>query len=450
MPLRSPDSQGALSDGLRTDKAVAAILGAFFGLALLKFGNPVVLDRLIEAPANFWEFVFQPWPVRWGYLLLIGAAVAACLGLRGTAWRTRVAPGWVMLLPCLWFGWQLASASTTVDPGLTQATLLHFGACVACFFLGLWVMSRVSDLRPVWALLLAAFGLVLWTGFEQHYGGLEATRAMFYEQPGWQQLPPDYIKKIQSNRIFATLVYPNALAAAILLLVPVCLVAAWRLSWRLTEPSRAVLVGVLGYAAAACLYWSGSKSGWLIALVMLLATTLQRPFDRRLKLSLVGIVLVLGLSGFFFKYAPYFRKGAPSAAARFDYWRAALRTAADRPVLGTGPGTFAVAYRKIKPPGAEMAHLAHNDYLEQASDSGWVGFLTYSSFVLGSMLLLPRRRQITGRPEAFAVWVGLLGWTLQSFVEFLLYIPALAWTAFAFLGWLWGQQARTEPKPPQT
>jgi hypothetical protein len=37
-----------------------------------------------------------------------------------------------------------------------------------------------------------------------------------------------------------------------------------------------------------------------------------------------------------------------------------------------------------------------------------------------------------------AIWLGVLGWSLQSLVEFGLYIPALAWPAFAFLGWLLG------------
>jgi len=39
----------------------------------------------------------------------------------------------------------------------------------------------------------------------------------------------------------------------------------------------------------------------------------------------------------------------------------------------------------------------------------------------------------------FGVWVGVLGWALQGLVEFGLYIPALAWPAFALLGWLLGR-----------
>jgi O-antigen ligase len=409
-----------------------------FGLAFLKFGNPIVLDRLIDAPTDFWEYVFQPWPLRWGYaslgILFIAAAAAAV-----KIWRNSFVDKWVLLLPSVWFAWQWVSGSQSIEPRLTQITLLHFGACLACFFLGFLVLGRMGDLRPFWGGLLVAFGLVLWMGFEQRYGGLEATRKMFYEQADWQRFPAEYIKKIESNRIFSTLVYPNALAAAILLLLPSLLLVTWHLSGRLTDISRAVLVGLLAYAALACLFWTGSKSGWLIGVVLLAVVALQRPFGRRAKLLVVTAMLVFGLAGFFIKYAPYFRRGAPSAAARFDYWRAAARTAVDNPIFGTGPGTFPVAYRKIKPPEAEMAQLAHNDYLEQASDSGFLGAATYLAFVIGSLVLLPLRRNVFGSPENFAIWLGLLGWGMQSSVEFLLYIPALGWTAFLLLGALWAE-----------
>jgi O-Antigen ligase len=421
-----------LADGVWSS-LFAGAFGAVLGLALLKFGNPIILDRLVDRPGNIWEWIFQPWPVRWGYLLLAACCLVSMATLR---FHTR-APIWVILLPCLWFGWQVLAALRTVDPRLTQPTVAHFGACVVCFFLGLFGLGRLKSLKLFWFLLLLAYVLMLWTGFEQHYGGLEATRKMFYEQPNWQQYPPEYLKKIQSNRIFSTLVYPNALAAAILLLLPVLLVATWALSVRLTDITRAVLVGLIGYASVACLFWSGSKSGWLIAMVLLLAALLRQRLSGRIKLVILGVLLGVGLAGFFVKYAPYFHRGAPSVSARFEYWRAAVRTALENPVFGTGPGTFSVAYRQIKPPGAEMAQLVHNDYLEQASDSGLVGLISYAGCMLGSIVLLGRRAWMTGRKDVFAVWLGLLGWALQSFVEFPLYIPALAWPTFALFGWLW-------------
>ena len=83
-----------------------------------------------------------------------------------------------------------------------------------------------------------------------------------------------------------------------------------------------------------------------------------------------------------------------------------------------------------------MARLVHNDYLEQASDSGVIGFLLFSALIVGSLKFLYRKSH--SQLALFFGWLGLLGWALQGFVEFGLYIPALAWPAFLFLGWLSG------------
>ena len=57
------------------------------------------------------------------------------------------------------------------------------------------------------------------------------------------------------------------LAGAVLLLLPGALVAVWELARCLQNVTRGVLVGLVGYMGVACLYWSGSKAGWLIALM---------------------------------------------------------------------------------------------------------------------------------------------------------------------------------------
>jgi O-antigen ligase len=81
-----------------------------------------------------------------------------------------------------------------------------------------------------------------------------------------------------------------------------------------------------------------------------------------------------------------------------------------------------------------MARLTHNDYLEQASDSGLPGFVAYA-LAIGGVLAWSGRRAMRDGGQFFAVWLGVLAWALQSFVEFGLYIPALSWLAFALLGW---------------
>ncbi len=50
------------------------------------------------------------------------------------------------------------------------------------------------------------------------------------------------------------------------------------------------------------------------------------------------------------------------------------------------------------------------------------------------------------------IWLGLLGWAAQCLVEFSLQIPALAWPAFALLGYLCAvrlhPQIGLKPTPP--
>ncbi len=432
------------------------VAGVFLSFVLLKLGNPVVLDHVVAPPEGWREVLFESWPALWGYgVLAVIVVVGALVGKRPAG-----VPVWVMALPGVWLAWQFLAAASTVDTPLTKAVLPQFVAAVICFWLGLST-GGCAGARRVWLVLLAGLLIELGSGFRQQYGGLAEGREFFYanEKTGWKEVPqeeldrleasrllvrkpdgsyttnPDLLPKLAKDRIFGTLVYPNALAGVVLLLLPGALVAVWAVTVRLQNVTRGVLIGLVAYMGVACLYWSESKAGWLIALVVGGVALLNLPLPKALKIGLVVTVAVGGLAGFVWKYQSYFAKGATSAGARFDYWSVAWQTAVERPVLGGGPGTFYAMYRQKKPPEAEMARLAHNDYLQQASDSGVVGALAFGGFIWGSLAMLYRITRDDWR--LFAVWLGLLGWALQGFVEFGLYIPALAWIAFFLIGWLW-------------
>lgn len=419
------------------------VAGAFFGLLLVKFGNPGILDRLVTAPTTLLEFLFQPWPAAWSFIAL-GLVLLAALPV--ARWRLPPPRGF-LLLPLAWLAWQLVSATSTTEPRLTRIALLQFAGGVACFHLGLLALSQVRRLNGFWIGVLVGFSFMAWMGIDQHYGGLEATRRLLYEQGNMDKLPPEFVRRLETGRVFATLLYPNALAGVLLLLLPALGVVTWQMTRQRSPLLQLLLTGMVAWAGLACLVWSGSKAGWLIALVLGLVVVTWLPVTQRLRYGLVVLVVAGGLVAFGLKFAGYFMKGATSASARLDYWRAGGRTFLAHPWLGSGPGTFAEAYRRIKPPGAEMAQLAHNDYLQQASDSGLPGALLYTTFVIGSVVLL--RRRAWEEPTRFAVWLGLLGWALQSCVEFGLYLPAIGWTAFCLLGWLWGtdEPVANAPRP---
>jgi O-antigen ligase len=148
---------------------------------------------------------------------------------------------------------------------------------------------------------------------------------------------------------------------------------------------------------------------------------------------LTGILLI-GLVIFAVRFHGYFAAGATSVGARFDYWRAAVETTVKHPLLGTGPGTFQRPYERLKSPEAEMARLAHNDYLEQFSDSGIIGGTLYGAWIVLSLLTVGRRVWRSADRASFAIFLGVFAWFIQGLGEFGLYIPALAWTAFTLLG----------------
>lgn len=448
-------------------KIYALAMGLFLGFSFIKFGNPVILDRYLNAPSEslfnlepqlaitggglgdstvqpgFLENLFTPWSISHAYGYIITLIV---LGLIIGQWRKSHLSFPIIALGG-WLGWQWIAALFTIDPFLTRLTLTHVTLCAALLFVCSHSINDKTLIKYVLWGILPGFLLVLWHGFGQHYGGLAATQKWIYEQPNWQQMSREFLVRISTGRVFATLVYPNALATLLLLVLPALTVVLWRMRMGQSSIFRGVATGVLLYAGGACLIWSGSKSGWLIALIVIVVAVLHLKFSARVKWLCITVLLVIGLAGFAMRFSHYFEQGATSVGARFDYWRAAVQIAQQNPLLGTGPGTFSIPYSQIKAPEAEMARLVHNDYLEQASDSGIPGFILYLAFVCSILVLLYRRLLINFDAAVFAIWLGILGFLLHGSVEFGLYIPAISWTAFAMMGMLWGCVGQAAPHP---
>jgi hypothetical protein len=440
-PQQVPSPKNSEAEDGLWQKIFAVLYGAFLGLTLLKFGNPPIMEKWVTKPEGLIEIIFTyPWPIEWAYVLLI---IVGVLGVAARKWYGNV-PKRLIALPLLWFVWEFIAGTQSVDWSLSKTTLMHFAACAACFYLGVFSLSDVRQTGLFWLGIICGFLLVLLTGLEQHFGGLKETQKYFftYIYPEMKEVPPGYMQKMKGERIFGTLFYPNTLAGAILLLLPPILVVIWGWRERFTAGARGLLVGIVSSGALGCLFWSGSKGGWLLALLVGLVVVLKLKFSRAIKVGLIMGVLVLGLAGFFARHLGYFHRGATSVSARFDYWRAAVHIAAEHPIFGTGPGTFYIPYEKIRNPSSEPSRMTHNDYLEQGSDSGIPGLLLYTGFVVGSLVWIARRREFLTDWQNFAIWLGVLGWALQSLMEFSLYIPALSWSAFAFLGWMIGKAVK--------
>lgn len=437
----------------------ALAFGFFLGLCILKFGNPVILDRTIFPPASLSEFWTDSWPVRWanGFLVPLAAIGAVLIVASPASQRPRL-PRRLWLLPLLWLGWQLLSAGQTVDAALTASTLWQFSGCVACYFIGVFLFGSARALNFLLPGILAAFVICLIHAVHQHVEfPRDAKFLLEGQRAGWTNFPPASVlemkrdqtiittngvdivnpaimARVAKGRVMGTLVYPNALAGLILLLFPVSLVLVLNGAKSLRPVVGFAAIGVTVALAAAAFFWSGSKFGWLIALFLVLLCLFRLRWPLKLKISALALAAVLGLGIFALRFHNYFEHGATSATARLDYWRAAVQTACSHPLFGDGPGTFQRPYARLKSPQEEMARLAHNDYLEQFSDSGFLGGIFYVTWIVAALVFAGQRLWKSRTLTAFGLFLGLLGWFIQGLGEFGLFIPALAWTAFTFLG----------------
>jgi O-antigen ligase len=436
----------------------ALAFGLFLGLTIWKFGNPVILDQKITPPVSFAEFWNDAWPTHWARWIFWPLAIAGAIlaFAKNPRWP---ATKWLWLLPLAWFGWQIFSARQTVDADLTSATLWQYAGCVASYFLGAFLFRNGRARNLLLAGILAAFTFCLVRAIDQRLFEFPQSHQMLVEgeHTGWTNTPPEMLlemkreqvvittngadvanpailAKFAKGRVMGTLVYPNALAGAILLLFPISLALAFGATKNLKRAIRFAAIALTIFLGVAAFFWTGSKLGWLIGLGIAGIFLLRFNRPKSFKLAAIVAVLILGLGIFAVRFHSYFAAGATSVGARFDYWRAALQTTAANPLLGSGPGTFQRPYAKLKSPEAEMARLAHNDYLEQFSDSGITGGIAYAAWISLALATIGKRVRKSGDSPAFAIFLGLLGWFLQGLGEFGLFIPALAWTAFTLLG----------------
>ena len=131
--------------------------------------------------------------------------------------------------------------------------------------------------------------------------------------------------------------------------------------------------------------------------------------------------------------------GLENPYARVAIWKQASGILRDYPALGSGLGTFQVAFRRYQTSSLDV-HIdhAHNDYLEVATDTGMVGALLLFIPILG--LLVKMILAYIGARSAYrrSVLLACIGSTaallVHSIMDFNLQVPANALLFAVVLG----------------
>jgi O-antigen ligase len=349
-------------------------------------------------------------------------------------------------------GDRAARSSLSVDPGATR------GACLAWLvpLLLVVVAERVSrDPSTRYRLLWAVAG---WTGL---LGAIAvAQRVAWNGRLLWfRETPPDAdpLGPFVNPNHFAGYVEMGVLVVIGLLLAilgggdgrlsranlrAALLDRAWALP-------RLLLLGGITVLALCGMILSGSRGGMLAFLVGVAVLLPSRKL-RGLLAAATIVVLVVGLAvGLASWLGPevktlqtgLFSEGLrdPSMAMRSDMWGRTWQILADHPVTGTGLGTFARAYARYDREGEWLGtRWAHNDFLQLASETGFVGAALSIWLVaaVGRRVLLPALRPVAPartRWTTAGLAAAVFAMLVHSTVDFSLQIPAVA-TLFGVLG----------------
>jgi O-antigen ligase len=335
------------------------------------------------------------------------------------------------------------------------ATRTHFLILLACFiaFYFAQVVSQGRQRKQFFIGSLVALGT-----FEAFYGLVQYLT-------GWQQIFA-YVKKFDLEEATGTYINRNHYAGFLEMILPFSL--AWvfyeyaklrgdrgfRTKFKnlmaKSEVQRLILSLSVSVVLCAALIFSRSRMGILAAassILVIFALVVISRFHGRMGSLLAAAFIVLsiclavwiGPGPIVSRFQTVNEEYSLGGQSRLSMWRDALPLIKEHPWLGTGLGTFPIAYT-----GGQTAFLsqfvnhAHNDYLELAADLGIPAALT----LFGSILfILARaiRSFLTGERDferivALGCVGSIVAILLHSFTDFNLYIPANALLFSAILG----------------
>lgn len=400
-------------------------------LAPLKFGLVVGTMEVSVFPASVWEWLLTLWPP-WLLPPLAGVGLIVSLAASRGAGCSRGA-GWVSWVWLLLLAGALPGLVRTTEWDVAQQFVWHLiGA--ACVALAVRRTVQADGEARGWLLAAVVAGGVLaaLSGWNQVvFGGFDRTLASAREHG--VVLNSAMVDRMTQGRASGPFVYPNSLAAHLVLVLPVALVALWRAA-RWFEPvlvSRGLFVVCGGAVLGIGLALSGSRAGIAAGGAGVVCAIVVMPELRRWRVPALLLVLAVGAAA---GVAVNRGRGLSSLEARADYYRACVRMGAAHPATGVGLGEFFPWYMQLKPEGAEDTRRPHSFLLGFFAQSGVFGAL---AVVICLSLPLWFRRALRGGGWAVdpvmgtAVLAGLAAWFLHSLLDFNVHIPGTLATAAA-------------------
>ena len=258
-------------------------------LAPLKFGTPVMIQAAAPLPRSSAEWFQFSWPNE----LIIIFIFAGFIWLVLDRDRMLARVDLLFTLPLFFLLTQVLAVPETICPQATIDTLMLFAAGVLLFYVGAWYVRDGAATAQIFGGLSLATLFVCMLAMRQHFGGLAETRAYaaLYIDPA--HAPKDFLLRMTSNRVFGSLVYPNALAGFIIVAFAPTLVWIWVRARGWDARVKWIALVFAGGVMLFCLVLTGSRGGFMAFGVMALTVFACwfRGGERRTAFWLVGLVV---------------------------------------------------------------------------------------------------------------------------------------------------------------
>ncbi len=319
----------------------------------------------------------------------------------------------------------------TADAFYTRQAALHLTALI-CLFIASATLFRARGAGVLVARALVAWGAIFALyAIMQHFIG-QGSYAAF--------------RKLLATP-FGTFVNRNHYAGMIEMLAPLAIALAAQRRRGADDDARwlyvvAAVVMLLSLAICA------SRGGWIAGIAgALSAVALAARSQRRLRQAATGSLLLIPLGvvvGIWWMGVDPLVSRLQSAedlpatadqVARNVIWKNTLTLVRERPIAGSGLGTFQIAYTRVDTSnGVNRVEQAHNDYLQLLAETGLIGFALGLAW-LGWFLRRSRQALRAGAsarqtPEWRLIQIGALSGCVASlahaFFDFNWQIPSNA------------------------
>ncbi|MTF40726.1 IctB family putative bicarbonate transporter [Cyanobacterium aponinum] len=360
---------------------------------------------------------------------------------------------------CIFAYWLISVAATAFSPLKMAALsgLVKFTLYLLLFALA----SRVFAKKKMRSLIMSTYLLVSLIvsayGVRQQFIGVKPLAT-------WTD-PTSPLA--DTTRVYSFLGNPNLLAGYLIPAVAFSVVAL--IVWK-TKPQK-ILAGFALVINVACVYFTGSRGGWLAligtGIIFLLGfkfwwNDYLSPFWRKWLIPTViaSFLLLVGVAMIFVEplririFSLFSWRGDSSNNFRINVWISALQMLQDYPLIGIGPGNE--VFNQIYPLYMQTKFTALSAYcifLEIALETGLIGLFSFLAVIVATfkrgMVLIKKMKPSN---DLQAIWIlgaiaSLAGLATQGLFDTVWYRPqinTLWWLCVAIVAAVYSLKSETD------